>query len=53
MLAHCDVPQEDANPPSSAHQPVRGALNDELARLFRTREAEFVRTMDSFRPPLV
>jgi LPS sulfotransferase NodH len=53
VLAHCGVPHGDADPPSSAHQPVRGALNDELARLFRTREAEFVQIMDSFRPPLV
>jgi LPS sulfotransferase NodH len=53
VLAHCGVSQEGANPPNSAHQPVRGALNDELAQLFRTREAEFVRIMDSFRPPLV
>lgn len=53
VFALCDVSQQDANPPSSAHKPVRSALNDQLARLFRTRQAEFVRTMDSFRPPLV
>ncbi|MBV8397199.1 MAG: hypothetical protein JOZ17_00455 [Acetobacteraceae bacterium] len=53
FLAHCGVPQGDANPPRSAHQPVRGALNDELVRLFRAQEAEFVQIMDSFRPPLI
>lgn len=52
VLALCDVTQADANPPQSAYKPVRGELNDELARLFRMREGAFVRTMDSFRPPL-
>ncbi len=52
VLELCDMRADAAGPPQSSYKPVRSELNDELARLFRTREAEFVRTMESFRPPL-
>lgn len=53
VLSHCAVQRQDVDVPRSSHAPVRGEINDELARLFRSEHAGFVRTMDSFRPLLI
>ncbi len=53
VLDLCGIQREAAEEPRSSYKPVRSELNDELARLFRIREAEFVSIMDSFRPKLV
>lgn len=52
VLALCGLPPADPAGLSSSFAPVGSGLNVELARLFGAADGGFVRTMNSFRPPL-
>lgn len=53
VMAHAGVDPASGSPAHSAYKPVRSEINEELARLFRREEAEFVETVEAFRPPLL
>lgn len=52
VLDHCNIDRQEAAAPTSSYSPVRGEVNAELSRMFQASQAEFIRKMEAFRPPL-